>query len=121
MVSLTASLMLSSVSAVQLPLAAFVVTQGYWPSAAVTAVTSVTAVTAVTAVKARKTKEMRCMVSFVGVGRGVSVLIAAKRTNSLSKFLKQFLRSFPFPSTFCFPIFCNEAKSLGTRFAWVEY
>jgi len=61
MVSLTALLMLASVSAVQLPLAAFVVTQGYWPSAAVTAVTSVTAVTAVTAVKARKTKEMRCM------------------------------------------------------------
>jgi len=42
----------------------------------------------VTAVKARKTKEMRCMVSFVGVGRGVSVLIAAKRTNDFI-FLKK--------------------------------
>jgi len=87
MVSLTASLMLSSVSAVQLPLAAFVVTQGYWPSAAVvtavTAVTPLSAVTAVKAVKARKTKEMRCMVSFVGVGRGVSVLDASKRTKNL--------------------------------------
>ena len=57
MVSLTALLMLASVSAVQLPLAAFVVTQGYWPTAAVAAMT---------AVKARKVKEMRCMVSFVG-------------------------------------------------------
>ena len=83
MVSLTALLMLASVSAVQLPLAAFVVTQGYWPSAAVTAVTSVTAVTAVTAVKARKTKEMRCMVSFVGVGRGVSVLMPNRQRFSL--------------------------------------
>jgi len=63
MVSLTALLMLASVSAVQLPLAAFVVTQGYWPSAAVTAVT------------ASKAKILRSMVSFVGVGRGVSGLL----------------------------------------------